>query len=79
MLEPQFCSRRHMIRSLVGGSLLLPGILSELLADDSTSGKSQHPLAPKRPHFEPKAKRVILLFSSGGVSHMDTFDHKPIR
>ena len=70
-------SRRHVIRSLVGGSLLLPGILSELLADEAGSGTSPHPLAPKRPHFEPKAQRVILLFSSGGVSHMDTFDHKP--
>ena len=29
------------------------------------------------PHHPAKAKRVILLFSTGGVSHMDTFDHKP--
>jgi uncharacterized protein DUF1501 len=70
-------SRRHVIGSLVGGSLLLPAILSELLADQSAGVKGAHPLAPKQPHFEPKAKRVILLFSSGGVSHMDTFDHKP--
>jgi Protein of unknown function (DUF1501) len=70
-------SRRRVIRSLVGGSLLFPGILSELLADEWGSGNATHPLAPKRPHFEPKAKRVILLFSSGGVSHMDTFDPKP--
>jgi hypothetical protein len=30
-----------------------------------------------KPHFEPKAKRVIWLFMIGGVSHMDTFDPKP--
>ncbi len=35
------------------------------------------PLAPRPPHFPPRAKRVIFLFSTGGVSHMDTFDHKP--
>jgi len=55
---------------MIGGSLLLPGILSRLLAADD-------PLTPKKPHYEPKAKRVILLFSTGGVSHMDTFDPKP--
>jgi len=66
-------SRRHFLRSLVGGSVLLPAILSELLSDPPTTD----PLAPKDPHFTPKAKRVIFLFSTGGVSHMDTFDHKP--
>ncbi len=64
-------NRRAVLRSLVGGSLLLPGLLSELLAADAD------PLAPKKPHFEPKAKRVIFLFSTGGVAHMETFDHKP--
>ena len=29
------------------------------------------------PHFAPKAKRVIMLFFSGGPSHIDTFDYKP--
>ncbi len=35
------------------------------------------PLAPKAPHFTPKAKRVIFLFMQGGPSHLDTFDWKP--
>src|SRR6266702_5705944 len=30
-----------------------------------------------RPHFTPKAKRVIWLFMIGGVSHVETFDPKP--
>jgi len=64
--------RREVIRSLVGGSLLLPGIVSQLLAEESAD-----PLAAKQPHFAPKAKRIIFIFSNGGVSHMDTFDHKP--
>ena len=64
--------RREILRSLVGGSLLMPGLLSQLLAEDSAD-----PLSPKRPHFPAKAKRVIFIFSNGGVSHMDTFDYKP--
>src|SRR5690349_25076308 len=36
-----------------------------------------NPLAPKKPHFPAKAKRVIHLFMNGGPSHVDTFDPKP--
>ena len=36
------------------------------------------PLAPKAPHFKPKAKRVIFLFMEGAMSQHDTFDYKPI-
>jgi hypothetical protein len=36
-----------------------------------------NPFAPKSPHFTPRAKAVISLFMSGGVSHVDTFDPKP--
>ena len=33
-----------------------------------------NPYAPKPPHFKPRAKAVISLFMSGGVSQVDTFD-----
>ncbi|HEX4610231.1 MAG TPA: DUF1501 domain-containing protein, partial [Urbifossiella sp.] len=33
--------------------------------------------ATAAPHFAAKARRVIHVFSPGGVSHVDTFDHKP--
>ncbi len=69
-------SRRTCLRSLLGGSLILPGVLSQMLAEESSKSAAD-PLTPKSPHFSPKAKRVIFLFSSGGVSHMDTFDFKP--
>ncbi len=69
------CSRRQMIRSLVSGSLVLPGILSQLLADEARN--ELDPLAPKAPHFPGKAKRVIFLYMTGGTSHMDSFDPKP--
>src|SRR5688500_2786819 len=73
MNKPVLIRRREVLRSLVGGSLLMPGIISQLFAD---SGESD-PLAPKLSHHPAKAKRVIFIFSNGGVSHMDTFDHKP--
>jgi hypothetical protein len=73
MSADQPCSRRQVLRSLAGGSILLPGFLSSLLADDA----ARDPLAPQRPHFPGRAKRVIFLFLTGGVSHMDTFDYKP--
>ena len=65
-------SRRAFVQSAVAGSLLMPGLLSELLAADGAD-----PLAPKDPHFPAKAKAVIFLFMSGGVSHVDSFDPKP--
>lgn len=71
------CTRRQMIRSLVGGSLLLPGILSNLLAAEASAQTNNNPLAPREPHFPAKAKRVIFLYMSGGVSHVDSFDPKP--
>jgi hypothetical protein len=40
-------------------------------------GAVENPLAPKAPHFAPRAKRVIFLCMRGGPSHVDTFDHKP--
>ena len=67
-----------MIRSLASGGMLLPALLSEMLGGDVSAAPSKaDPLAPKQPHFEPKAKRVIFIFLTGGVSHVDTFDEKP--
>ena len=65
-------TRRGFVQSAVAGSLLMPGLLGELLAADGGD-----PLAPKKPHFPGKAKSVIFLFMSGGVSHVDSFDPKP--
>ena len=75
-------NRRTAIRSLAGSSLLLPGMISELLAADakraaSSAAAPADPLAPKQPHFAPKAKRVIFLHMSGGASHVDSWDYKP--
>ena len=60
--------RRQFLSSFVAGSLLMPGIVQSLLADDAAKPASDDPLAPRAPHFAPKAKRVIFLFMTGGVS-----------
>src|SRR5215213_9503613 len=44
---------------------------------DQPRRSPDNPLAPKAPHFPPKARRVIFLCMEGGPSHVDTFDHKP--
>jgi hypothetical protein len=69
-------SRRGSLRSLAAGSLLWPGIVSQLLAEDSGQ-TAVNPLAPVAPHFPARASRVIFLFMSGGVSHVDSWDPKP--
>src|SRR5437660_1693059 len=75
-------TRRAVLHSLAGGSLLLPGILSQLFAAEAgpqgagLGGDGGDPLTPKAPLFPAKAKRVIFMLSSGGVSHVDTFDYK---
>lgn len=72
-MNPLALDRRTFLRSAVAGTALFPAIVSDLIA----AGEPVDPLAPKEPHFAPKAKHVIFLFMSGGVSHVDSFDPKP--
>jgi hypothetical protein len=69
----QAFSRREALRTLsVGfGYLAFAGLCA---AEDRPA---RSPLAPRKPHSEPKAKRVIFLCMRGGPSHVDTFDEKP--
>lgn len=71
-------TRREMLRDCgVGfGMLALASLFSEAAGADAA--KSLNPLAPKKPHFPPKAKRIIFLFMHGGPSQVDTFDPKPL-
>ena len=48
----------------------MPGLLAEMLSPDD-------PMAPKQPHVPARAKRVIFLYMTGGVSQVDSFDPKP--
>ena len=52
--------------------------LRHLLGQSAVAAPSGvNPLAPRAPHFAPKAKRVIYLFMAGAPSHLELFDYKP--
>src|SRR3954464_10763656 len=68
-------SRRQML-ARVGTGLGTLGLAS-LLNDQHLLAGGTNPLAPKPPHFKPRAKHVIHLFMNGGPSQVDTFDPKP--
>ena len=69
-----FNPRRDFLKSVGGGIGMMA--LGDLLARDGYAA-SLNPLAPKKPHFMGKAKRVIYMFMEGGPSQMDLFDPKP--
>jgi hypothetical protein len=83
-LTTQRTSRRQFLSRAGGGFglLALASLLDRegLLAASSPASSGSHlanPLAPKSPHFAPRARSVIFLFMSGGPSHVDLFDPKP--
>lgn len=74
-MAKDLCTRRQVVRSLFAGSLMMPAVFSHLLTTEARG--EDNPLAPKAPHFPGRAKHVIFLYMSGGVSHVDSFDPKP--
>jgi hypothetical protein len=83
----QFCrrTRREFLWQAGGGfaGVALSGLLQQdgFFARQAAAAEAKapfvSPMAPKKPHFAPKAKSVIFLFMYGGPSHVDTFDYKP--
>jgi hypothetical protein len=71
-----FFSRREILQSTSCGFGMLA--LAGLFGNSAKAAEgSNNPLAPKQPHFAPRAKRVIFMFMQGGPSHVDMFDYKP--
>ena len=76
-------TRRRFLDSVLGG--MGSAALASLLAVEgrgATSatgepGETAIPMAPRPPHFAPKAKNVIFLFQAGAPSQIDLFDPKP--
>ncbi len=82
MRGDRYLTRREMLqRSGTGfGILGLAGLLHSqgLLARGRADGIKQAAMSTSgRPHFEPRARRVIFLYMTGGPSQIDTFDPKP--
>ncbi len=65
-------TRRDLFLQSLGSGFGMLGLRGALEAAETKS-----PMAPREPHFKPKAKRVIFLFLNGGMSQVDTFDPKP--
>src|ERR1041385_403037 len=59
------------------GSIALGSLLGTDKVFGAASPKLTNPLAPRVPHFAPKARRVIYLFMAGAPSQLDLFDYKP--
>jgi hypothetical protein len=83
---PRLLDRRDFLRTAGGlaGSVALLRLLAgdNLLAAPAVGAvrpkiDPDQPYAPRPPHFEPKAKQVLVIFCVGAVSHVDTFDYKP--
>ena len=74
-MNPSLFTRRSALQTLGCGfgQLALAGIAAEQLARAEAGAVSS-----KEPHHKPRAKRIIFLFMQGGVSHVDSFDHKPL-
>ena len=84
--RPGLYSRREMLQNAAGGfgALALAGMLADLDASQARGAEvgpaddgRRNPLAPKPTHFPAKAKSVIFLYMTGGVSHVDSWDPKP--
>ena len=77
LAHPSAVSRRNLLQSWCVG---FGGLALSHLLDGEGVGRAEAkgPLAPRDPHFAPRAKRVIFLFMHGGPSHVDLFDPKPM-
>src|SRR5687767_2324422 len=73
--NPAEITRRHFFRECGVGVGKIA--LASLLADSAALAQRPNDQTTRRPHFEPKAKRVIHLFMAGAPSQLDLFDYKP--
>jgi len=73
----QHTTRRHFLTESSAGIGAMA--FASLLAKDSPAAAAamDNPLAPKKPHFQAKAKRVIYLHLTGSPPNLDLFDYKP--
>jgi hypothetical protein len=77
--DPKLVARRWFFQQCgVGlGAVALGQLLREAGYAAPAAPAATDPLAPKRPHYAPRAQRVIFLFMAGAPSHLELFDYKP--
>jgi len=89
--KPKPVTRRDALRKIGGGFAMMSfaSMIGESLAKAEVLDKENpgsvaadastvKPWILKDPNFKPKAKHVIFLFMNGGLSHVDSFDNKPM-
>jgi hypothetical protein len=68
-------TRRHFLKDAIGGigAVALASMLGQNASADPTDANSGviNPLAPRKPHFAAKAKRVIYIHLTGSPPHLD--------
>lgn len=77
--------RRRLFLGNSAGGLSSIALLAMLAKDSARAGEGPirpsidpaRPYAPRPTHFPARAKRVLVIFASGALSHIDTFDYKP--
>ncbi|MFM2094242.1 MAG: hypothetical protein RIS70_1366 [Planctomycetota bacterium] len=77
--DPLPCVSRRQALGRIGagfGTVALAALANEQASQPAYAAANDL-LAPKLPHFAPRAKHVIQLFMPGGPSQVDTFDYKP--
>ena len=79
MHKPKPTTRRDALKKIGGGFAFLSfaSMIGESLAQAETAPLT-NPWMLREPGFKPKAKHVIFLFMNGGLSHIDSFDPKPM-
>jgi hypothetical protein len=80
--DPRQVTRRWFFEQCsVGlGAMALGQLLQqEGYATEANTAKpaALNPMAPRAPHYAPRAKRVLFLFMAGAPSHLEMFDNKP--
>lgn len=75
----QAVTRRHFFsKCAMGlGGIALASLMGNGNAQAAEAVKVLNPMAPKAPHFKPRAKNIIFLFMAGGPSQLELFDYKP--
>ncbi len=80
-LGPFSLNRRELLSNSV--SALGAMALVRLLVSEANAQPRRpiidpaHPYAPRAPHFQPRAKNVVVIFCAGAVSQLETWDYKP--
>jgi hypothetical protein len=78
--DPRQVTRRWFLEQCgVGlGAIALRQLLGQQAsAAEAYPSGALNPMAPRAPHYAPKAKRVLFLFMAGAPSHLELFDNKP--